>query len=152
MRKDLCLLGIDPGRYKFGWAFGTFGEGLLCSGIGETASFALWLARVLEEKEYSFLRETLREGDPEYGALLQKKRIFLGTGTGSRDFARIFEDLGCPFVWGEESFTTLEARKVYWELHPPRGIKRLLPRGLLLPPRPLDDLAAWCIVKKCLNF
>ncbi len=152
MEVDGCLLGIDPGRYKFGWAFGTREEGLLCSGIGEAAAFTLWLGRVLGEKEYSFLQETLEEGDPKHEALLRKKRIFLGSGTGSPDFVRVFERLACPFTQGEESFTTLEARKLYWERHPPRGVWRLLPRGLFLPPRPVDDLAAWCIVKKSLGF
>lgn len=152
MADSLCFLGIDPGRQKFGWAFGIPGEGLLCSGIGKASSFAPWLGRVLEGRDYSFLGETLQEGDPNHEALLRTKHMVLGTGTGSGDFARIFRDLGCPFVWGEESFSTLEARKIYWERHPPRGVRRLVPKGLLLPPRPLDDLAAWCIVKRCFDF
>jgi hypothetical protein len=46
--------------------------------------------------------------------------------------------------------TTLEARNLYWRLHPQKGVWRLLPRSLLTPPRPVDDLAAWIIMRRTL--
>jgi len=150
--KNHGFLGIDPGREKFGWAFGTSGEGLLCSGIGETGFFPIWIRKILEERAFSLLGETLREGDPKTLGFFREFRLFLGTGTGSGEFERVLREMGYPFSWGEESFSTLEARKLYWERHPPQGLRRFLPRDLLFPPRPLDDLAAWCIVKRALGF
>ncbi len=150
--KRTYLLGIDPGREKFGWAFGTPEKGLLCSGLGETASFRLWVGEVLKKKDFALLRKALREGTPENLVFSGDFRIVLGSGTGSSIFGKILEEAACPFSWGEEAYSTLEARKVYWKLHPPRGIRRLLPKSLLLPPRPLDDLAAWCILQRALFF
>lgn len=41
-----------------------------------------------------------------------------------------------------EAFSTLAARKLYEEDHPPRGLRRLVPEGMRVPPRPVDDYAA----------
>ena len=41
-----------------------------------------------------------------------------------------------------EKFTTLDARKRYWIENPPKGLWKLVPEGLRLPPRPYDDYAA----------
>ncbi|HPJ25740.1 MAG TPA: endonuclease [Synergistaceae bacterium] len=147
MKAEL-LLGIDPGREKFGWAFGTFKKGFLCSGIGKTPFFPAWVVKILEKKDFSALRETLLEGDPDLLSSPGEMQIILGSGTGSAFFEKILRQRGCLFSWGEEGYTTLEARKMFWELHPPRGIRRLFPKSLFLPPRSLDDLAAWCIVKR----
>lgn len=150
--KRAYLLGIDPGREKFGWAFGSVEKGLLCSGIGEAVSFHLWVAEVLKEKNFAPLRKTLREGAPENLVFPGDFRIVLGSGTGSPFFGNILKEALCPFCWGEEAYSTMEARKLYWDLHPPQGIRRLLPRSLLVPPRPVDDLAAWHILRKALCF
>lgn len=50
-----------------------------------------------------------------------------------------------PVITVDERGTTLEARDLYWRLHSPTLLQRCLPRGLRVPPRPLDDLAAWAI-------
>ena len=49
-----------------------------------------------------------------------------------------------PVQQVDEYGTTLRARQRYWELWPPRGLQRLLPRGLLIPPEELDAIAARC--------
>lgn len=50
-----------------------------------------------------------------------------------------------PVLIAPERNTTLRAREVYFRENPPRGWRRLIPRGLLLPPRPIDDYAALLI-------
>jgi hypothetical protein len=35
-------------------------------------------------------------------------------------------------------------------MHPPRGWRRFVPRGMLLPPRPIDDFAALLIAERLL--
>ncbi|NBQ19477.1 MAG: resolvase [Synechococcaceae bacterium WB5_2A_257] len=46
-----------------------------------------------------------------------------------------------------EAGSTLAARGRYWQLFPPRNLWKLLPEGLRLPPRPLDDLAALLLLE-----
>ncbi|HLN46875.1 MAG TPA: hypothetical protein VK216_01265 [Magnetospirillaceae bacterium] len=51
----------------------------------------------------------------------------------------------------DESRTTLEARQRYYQDHPPRGLARLIPRGLLVPSEPLDGYAALLIIERFLS-
>jgi len=52
----------------------------------------------------------------------------------------------------DETNTTLQARQLYFDDNPPKGLWRLVPRGLLLPPVPLDGYAAALIVRRYLRF
>ena len=47
-----------------------------------------------------------------------------------------------PVVIVDETNTTLDARRRYYDENPPKGLLRLLPRGLLVPSAPLDGYAA----------
>jgi len=69
-----------------------------------------------------------RESD--YGALLP-------------ELSALFPNI--PVLSAPERNTSLRAREVYFREYPPRGWRRLIPRGLLLPPRPIDDYAAFLI-------
>jgi RNase H-fold protein (predicted Holliday junction resolvase) len=51
----------------------------------------------------------------------------------------------------DERYTTLEARDRYWQMYPPRGLTRLLPRGMRQPPRPIDDIVAILLIERYLN-
>jgi hypothetical protein len=42
----------------------------------------------------------------------------------------------------DEKNSTLEARPLYWQEYPRRGLLRLLPISLLAPPVAIDDFAA----------
>jgi hypothetical protein len=70
--------------------------------------------------------------------------LLVGDGTGSR---ALLDELASahlavtPEVVSER-LSTLKARYLYFALNPPRGLQRLIPRGLLIPPRPVDDYAA----------
>jgi len=52
----------------------------------------------------------------------------------------------------DETGTTLRARDRYWQLWPPQGWRRWIPRGLLLPPGDLDALAALVMLEQSLNI
>ncbi|HME82416.1 MAG TPA: hypothetical protein VKF82_10095 [Candidatus Eremiobacteraceae bacterium] len=58
---------------------------------------------------------------------------------------------GVPVSIVDESRTTLEARQRYYQDHPPRGLARLIPRGLLVPDEPLDGYAALLIIERFLS-
>ena len=55
-----------------------------------------------------------------------------------------------PIAVVDERNTSLEARRRYYGDHPPRGIWRWVPRGLLVPKEPLDGYAALLIVERYL--
>ncbi|MEM8602345.1 MAG: pre-16S rRNA-processing nuclease YqgF [Cyanobacteria bacterium P01_H01_bin.121] len=54
----------------------------------------------------------------------------------------------CPIVLVDERHSSLEARDRYWELHPPQGLQRLIPKGLRQPPVPIDDIVAVLLVER----
>jgi RNase H-fold protein (predicted Holliday junction resolvase) len=47
-----------------------------------------------------------------------------------------------------ERNSTLEARDRYWQMYPPRGIFRLIPVKMRLPPRPIDDIVAILLIER----
>lgn len=53
-----------------------------------------------------------------------------------------------PITIVDERNTSLEARRRYYEDHPPKGLWRLVPRGLLVPDVPLDGYAALLIIER----
>lgn len=145
------ILGIDPGKDKFGWAFVSSDGALVASGVIPSALAEGMVDLLLEGKLESLSSYTMempagpvRPGSPE--------TVLLGNGTAREGFCGILASRQCAFALVDEAYTTLEARTLYWILHPPRGFARLLPRGLRVPPRPIDDLAAWALVRRFLSL
>jgi len=120
------LIAIDPGREKCGVAALDYSGRALWLEIADTQ--ALW-------DRFAFLRMKFPGAD----------RVAVGAGTGRE---RVLSCLAhsalkeLPASVVNERDTTRHARARYFEAHPPRGFMRLLPRGLRLPPRPVDDFAA----------
>ena len=56
-----------------------------------------------------------------------------------------------PVTTVSEELTSRLARERYWEDNPPRGLARLIPLGLRVPPRPVDDYAAVIIAERLLE-
>lgn len=79
--------------------------------------------------------------------------VIIGGGTGSRDVIRLLHEEipSLPIRVVEEFMSTLDARKRFFEDNPPRGLRRLVPRGLLLPNRPIDDYAAVLLAERYLR-
>jgi RNase H-fold protein (predicted Holliday junction resolvase) len=138
--------GIDPGREKFGLAVGN--EDILS------------YAAIIPFENTTDALKCLLDGDAKrivswrtegacgsFGAI---RRVFIGNGTGHEHYADMFRESGIETEITDERMTTLEAINLYWRLHPPKGLWRLLPRSLLTPPRPVDDLAAWIIMRRTL--
>lgn len=77
--------------------------------------------------------------------------VVVGAGTGRRELRRALGARGLSVVEVDERDTTLLARDLWRRAHPPRGLGRLLPRGLRAPPGPIDDYAAWAIALRYLG-
>lgn len=76
--------------------------------------------------------------------------VVIGDGTGSGPWRRRLEPLLAVELVDERG-TTLAARRRYWELFPARGWRRLLPQGLRLPPRDVDDVVAQLLLERRLG-
>lgn len=77
--------------------------------------------------------------------------VVLGDGTGSGPWPQRLRRLGLTVQLQDERGSTLAARRRYWELLPARGWRRLVPRGLRLPPRAIDDVAAQVLLERWLD-
>jgi RNase H-fold protein (predicted Holliday junction resolvase) len=127
------LLGIDPGTRKCGYA--------VIERLG-APPLALGIALL-----------------PEFRAQLDALRtsfaidmVAIGHGTNAGVISATVREAGLPFVLVDERETTLRARARFFDDHPPRGWRRLMPRGMLLPDRPIDDYAALLIAERYLQL
>jgi hypothetical protein len=144
------ILGIDPGRDKTGWALVHRGGELVLSGIvlaSEAELFSeIWICPASEWQEALVAWTYERRSSVScFDNVPGLEYIALGDGTGSHEMARKFCRLNVKLVLVNEKRTTLEARDRYWMLHQPALWQRCLPRRLRIPPRAVDDLAAWVI-------
>jgi RNase H-fold protein (predicted Holliday junction resolvase) len=124
-----AVLGIDPGTRKVGFA-------VLAAENGAPAALGI---------------EPLGSLVPRVRALVQKfaiDAVALGRGTHAGQIAELLAVLGLPIVFVDETDTTYRARALYFADNPPRGWRRLVPLGLQLPPRPIDDYAALLIARR----
>lgn len=121
------VLAIDPGTDRCGLAV-----------VGPPGQ-ALWLQIVARKDLPAAIQKALEQ--------FAVRAILVGDATGGRALLRELAALlpDTPILSAPERNTTLRAREVYFREYPPRGWRRLIPRGLLLPPRPIDDYAAFLI-------
>ncbi len=126
------VLGIDPGTRKCGYAL-----------VEQIDRPPLALGIVPTER----LVETLRELTAQFNV----RTVALGAGTNAAPVGALLATLGLPIELVDERETTLLARRRYFAAFPPRGWQRLVPRGMLLPPRPIDDFAAVLIAERLLS-
>ena len=127
-----AVLGLDPGTRKCGYA--------LVTAVG-APPVTLGIAPL----------EALRERLHELLAATPVAVAAIGRGTNAAAVVEIVKALGLRAELVDERETTLLARARYFVDHPPRGWRRLIPRGMLLPDRPIDDYAALLIAERYLK-
>ena len=128
----MTVLGLDPGTRKCGYAVVTaVGAPPLTLGIVPIESLA------------ERLREVLAATPVALAAV--------GRGTNAAVVAAVVGELGVPVELVDEHETSLLARARFFRDHPPRGWRRIVPRGMLLPDRPIDDYAALLIAERFLK-
>lgn len=130
----MSIMAVDPGRDKCGMAVLSAQGEILWRQVVETAS----------------LPELARKRFEEY----QPKLLVLGNGTTSKAAeARLketFPELEVRVV--DEYRTTEEAKKLYWQVNPPKGWRKLLPLSMQVPPEPVDDLVAVILAQRELGI
>ena len=126
-------LGIDPGRSKTGLA--------LVDGAGKIVKLHIAESQNIDNEIVEFIKNSC------------PVHIVLGNGTNSRNIGesvkRVLPDVMVAVV--EEAHSTEEARVLYWQENPPKGLKKLIPLGMLVPPVPLDAYAAVILVRRFLE-
>ena len=126
-------LGIDPGRSKTGLA--------LVDGVGKIVKLHIAESQNIDNEIVEFIKNSC------------PVHIVLGNGTNSRNIGesvkRVLPDVMVAVV--EEAHSTEEARALYWQENPPKGLKKLIPLGMLVPPVPLDAYAAVILVRRFLE-
>ena len=125
------LAGVDPGRSKCGLV------------LVDTESLQVLSGAVV-------ICEQVLDRLSDWQVAGGLDGIVLGDGTGSAAWLPKLRSLA-PVQRVNEYGTTLRARRRYWELWPPRGWQRLIPRGLLIPPEELDAIAALVMVEDSLG-
>lgn len=149
MKRELLMkIGIDPGRYKIGFAI-VNGSNLLFSAIIPKTDEKV-LAEAIKTNDWKLLSAWNKEGNIEAVSNIIITEVLIGDGTSSDEIQSLLSDLITVRVVNEYG-TTLQGRKLYWVLHKPRGFWKLIPTSLRTPPRDIDDLAAWAIVNVASN-
>lgn len=127
------ILGFDPGRDKCGLA------------IADKKRI-LYHQVVDSHKAITIIQQLLKE----YGVDV----IVIGNGTTSKDWSKKIKDNSnenLSIVAVNEKNSTLEARDRYWIMYPPNRLQRIIPPGLRVPPRPVDDIVAILLIERYLN-
>lgn len=131
------VLAIDPGHAKCGMAVARREEDgtvtLLWRGIAPTERLEEAVREVEQANPYSM--------------------VIVGSGTRSKEIVErlraIHPSVGILVV--DEKDTTIQARERYWQHHPRRGWRRLLPATLQVPPEPVDDFVALILSERVLR-
>jgi RNase H-fold protein (predicted Holliday junction resolvase) len=130
----MVYLGFDPGKDKCGVA------------VVDGAGVALY-HEVLPA-------DTLLEQLPTLCAQWQVSEVVMGDRTTAKQWQKKLTQAlpTTPIALVDEHYSTLAARDLYWEMYPPQGFQRLIPQGMRLPPRPIDDLVAIILVRRYLQI
>jgi RNase H-fold protein (predicted Holliday junction resolvase) len=118
----MMILSIDPGKDKCGLAV------MLKTGKVKTKA----VSSIVDLPE---MLKTLL-------GFYKVEKIILGNGTNKDEIFELAKEFNKEIIFVSEKNTSLLARRRYFQENPPKGILKFLPKGLLLPMRPIDDYAA----------
>lgn len=127
------ILGFDPGRQKCGLAI---------MGLDRSLHYH----QVISAQAAIDTIQALQQQFPI-------SILVMGNQTSSKDWRqKLGNELPeLRIVLVDEQYSTLEARDRYWQMYPPRGIFRLIPRPLRRIPRPIDDIVAILLIERYLG-
>ena len=124
------ILGFDPGRDKCG---------LAVMGLDRQ----LYYHQVVPSGEAIATIQALRQKFPI-------SLLVMGDQTTAKSWKQQLSRSLLPLsiVMVDERYSSLEASDRYWQMYPPRGFFRLLPRTLRQPPRAVDDIVAIILIER----
>ena len=127
------ILGFDPGRDKCGVA------------VVDRNNRVVYHQIIDSKQAIAIIKKRSREYTVDL--------VVMGNGTTSKDWQKSLESAltTVPVVAVDEKNSTLEARDRYWLMYPPKGLQRMIPQGVRVPPRPLDDIVAILLIERYLK-
>jgi RNase H-fold protein (predicted Holliday junction resolvase) len=131
--KNQNILGLDPGRDKCGVAVINTEKQVVYHQVVDTPGAIALIQQLCHQFAVDL--------------------IVMGDGTTSSNWREQLQASGVkelPIVTVDETNSTLEARDRYWLMYPPTGLQRLIPQGLRIPPRPIDDIVAILLIERYL--
>lgn len=130
MPEEEIIVAIDPGTNKCGYA-------VVDSNLNVLQREVTLAERIINRIKNSF-------------KVYKIEKIILGNGTNYKQIENKLKNYfpRLKIILIEENFSTLEARKKYFEAYPPRGISRLIPLSLRVPPCQYDDFVAVLLAEK----
>lgn len=129
----MTIIGFDPGRDKCGIAVMNSQGELLYHQVVESAQALTIVISLVEQ--------------------FRAKIIVIGNQTTSKIWQKQLKEVlpSLSLVAIDERNSTLEARDRYWIMYPPQGLTRLIPKGMRLPPRAIDDIVAILLIERYLQ-
>lgn len=118
------LLALDPGKDKCGLAVLDFSRNVLEKKIISPQDIPIQVPLLLAKYGIS----VIVVGQSAFGKRIEKELLKL--------------ELKTNIIFVSEKYSTLEARWRYWQENKPKGLWRLIPTSLRVPPVPIDDYAA----------
>ena len=130
MPEEEIIIAIDPGTKKCGYA------------VVDSNLSVLQREVIFTEKIAKTIEDSLN--------IYKINKIILGNGTNYKNIEKRLKNHfpRLKIILIEEEFSTLEARKKYFKAHPPRGIFKLIPLSLRVPPCHYDDFVAVILAEK----
>ncbi|VXD16303.1 Resolvase, RNase H domain protein fold-contiaining protein [Planktothrix serta PCC 8927] len=128
------ILGFDPGREKCGIAV-----------MGKDSQ--LYYHQVILASDVSTIIQSLCQ---QFAIEI----VVMGDQTTSKMWKQKLTEIlpkSLSIIQVNERYSTLEARDRYWQMYPPKGLTRLIPKGMRTPPRPIDDIVAIVLIERYLN-
>jgi hypothetical protein len=124
-----AVLAVDPGRDKCGLAVAT-PEAILFRAIVPTAEIGLTCHYLLARHPAAL--------------------VLVGDATGSAPVAQAIRAANpqATLQLVPEAHTSLQARRRYFRDNPADWWQKLIPAGMRLPPRPVDDYAAVLLAER----
>ena len=129
------ILGFDPGRYKCGIAIMDKNRQLHYHEVVESAKITTTITTLNQKFNINL--------------------IVIGDQTTSKIWQQHLTEIiseKIPIIKIDERYSSLEARDRYWEIYPPQGFIRLVPPGMRIPPKPIDDIVAIILIERHLNL
>jgi RNase H-fold protein (predicted Holliday junction resolvase) len=129
------ILGFDPGRDKCGIAVMARDRNLVYQKVIPSSQALATMSQLCQQYPI--------------------QHIVLGNQTTSQmwlnQIKSLFSDDVIAISLVDERNSSLEARDRYWQLYPPQGLAQLIPQGMRIPPRPVDDIVAILLIERFLK-
>ena len=128
------ILGFDPGRDKCGVAVMETNQQIHFHQVVESANAIATIEKLCQQFPIEL--------------------VVMGNQTTAKSWQQKIQahlDSSIPIIMVDERNSSLEARDRYWQMYPPQGLTRLIPQGMRLPPRPIDDIVAILLIERYLT-